>query len=124
MRTGEPVIVACLCANWCTVCRDYRTMFNAVATELAHIRFVWIDIEDSAALLEHVEVDNFPTLMIGEGDALRFFGPVLPLRDVLWRLATDLRTGAAAGAHDEAELGDLLRRVQALVAEGKLSLQV
>ena len=60
-------LVVCLCAEWCTACRAYRAVFDQVAADHPDLRFLWVDIEDSAALLDQIEVENFPTILIGEG---------------------------------------------------------
>lgn len=71
-------VVACLCAAWCDTCRSYRDGFEQLAAAHPDKRFVWIDIEDQADLVGDIDVDNFPTLLIQRGDAVAFFGTVLP----------------------------------------------
>ena len=73
---GLPALVACLCAEWCTACRAYRAVFDLAAAEHPGLRFAWVDIEDQAALFDGVEVENFPTLLIGAGDRPRFYEPI------------------------------------------------
>lgn len=84
--SSAPLLVACLCAEWCGACREYRGVFNAVAQEHSDMRFVWVDIEDESDLVEPVEVENFPTLLIADANGVRFFGTVLPHKDTLVRL--------------------------------------
>lgn len=84
-------LVACLCAAWCDTCRDYRTGFDALATRFADTAFRWIDIEDEAAWIGHVDVDNFPTLLILHDDKVLFFGPMLPQPGILERTFKALR---------------------------------
>ncbi len=90
MSTPPPVparfLVACLCAQWCGSCREYRSTFDAVAAEHPGVEFRWVDIEDEADLVDPVEVDNFPTLLIAASDGVRFFGPLLPHKETLNRL--------------------------------------
>jgi thioredoxin 1 len=76
--TGDVWFVACLCAAWCDVCRQYRPAFEALAARHPDKRFVWIDVEDEADIVGDFDVDNFPTLLIQRGDAVAFFGTVLP----------------------------------------------
>ncbi len=71
-------VVACLCAAWCDTCRAYQPGFEALAQAHPDKRFVWIDIEDQADFIGDIDVDNFPTLLIQRGDAVAFFGTVLP----------------------------------------------
>jgi thioredoxin 1 len=76
--TGDVWFVACLCAAWCDVCRQYRPAFEALAARHPDKRFVRIDVEDEADIVGDFDVDNFPTLLIQRGDAVAFFGTVLP----------------------------------------------
>jgi thioredoxin 1 len=71
-------IVACLCAAWCGTCNQYRSNFDTLASRHPDKRFVWIDIEDQADVVGDLDVENFPTLLIQRGDAVAFFGTVLP----------------------------------------------
>ena len=77
LRTDTPII-ACLCAAWCDVCRDYRSQFESLALLHADKHFVWIDIEDEAELLGDFDIDNFPTLLMQRGPHVTFFGSVQP----------------------------------------------
>jgi thiol-disulfide isomerase/thioredoxin len=111
--TAPPALVACLCAQWCLTCGAYRSVFEALAAEMPGVRFVWVDIEDEADLVDPIEVENFPTLLIGAGDKVRFFGTVMPHADTLKRMVqTQLETNAKAAAVD-AEVSALMARLQA-----------
>jgi len=79
-------LVACLCADWCGTCRDYRTGFDAMAAEFPNAEFRWLDIEDQGDLLEDFDVENFPTLLIQRNDDVLFFGIMLPQHHHLRRL--------------------------------------
>ena len=80
------LLVACLCADWCGTCRDYQPLFVQLQQDFPQARLLWIDIEDQADLVDPVEVDNFPTLLIAaQGQAL-FFGTVTPHLETLRRL--------------------------------------
>ena len=76
--TGDVWFVACLCAAWCDVCRQYRPAFEALAARHPDKQFVWIDVEDEADIVGDFDVENFPTLLIQRGDTVAFFGTVLP----------------------------------------------
>jgi thiol-disulfide isomerase/thioredoxin len=78
-------LVACLCAAWCGTCRDYAAGFHALAERFPNARFLWLDVEDEADLLDDYDVDNFPTLLIQRHDSVLFFGPMLPHHDLLQR---------------------------------------
>lgn len=78
--------VACLCADWCGSCRDYQARFEQVGRGFAGAEFVWVDIEDQADLVDPMEVDNFPTLLVVVDGAVRFFGSITPQTETLQRL--------------------------------------
>ena len=108
MRT----LVACLCAEWCGSCRDYRATFAALQAQFAaDAEFAWIDVEDDADALGDPDIDDFPTLLIADDAALRFFGPVTPQAQTAERLVREALAGALTQAGDEA----LAERVRALV---------
>ena len=71
-------VVACLCAGWCDVCKQYRAGFDALASEFPDHQFVWIDIEDQADLVGDLDVDNFPTILLQHRDTVAFYGTMLP----------------------------------------------
>jgi thioredoxin-like negative regulator of GroEL len=71
-------VVACLCAAWCDVCKQYRAGFDALADEYPEHQFVWIDIEDQADLVGDLDVENFPTILIQQRDTVVFYGTMLP----------------------------------------------
>lgn len=76
--SGDVWFVACLCAAWCDVCRQYRSAFEALAERHPDKHFVWVDVEDEADIVGDFDVENFPTLLIQRGDTVAFFGTVLP----------------------------------------------
>lgn len=78
MLSGERWVIACLCAAWCDSCCEYRATFEALALRHPEKFFVWIDIEDQADLVDELEVDNFPTLLIQQAEVVAFFGSVAP----------------------------------------------
>jgi thiol-disulfide isomerase/thioredoxin len=110
----ERTLVACLCAEWCTACRAYRAVFEQEASLHPDLRFLWIDIEDSEALLDGIDVENFPTILIGQGPRPAFFGAITPQREVLQRLIAAQQRDSVSGGALEPEVGDLLRRLQDL----------
>jgi thiol-disulfide isomerase/thioredoxin len=87
---GEAGAVICLCADWCSTCRDYRAVFDQAAAAHPGLAFRWLDIEDEAGALGDVDVETFPTLLIGDARAVRFAGPVLPQAGHLARLLQSL----------------------------------
>ena len=66
------LLVACLCAQWCTICRDWRAEFDALARRFPDARFLWVDVEDDADRLGDFEPDDFPVLALQRGDRLLY----------------------------------------------------
>ena len=108
------LLVACLCAEWCGSCRDYRATFEALAARFAaDAEFAWIDIEDESDALGDPEVENFPTLLLADAGGLRFLGAVTPHAATAERLVANALAGAlpAIGGADDAELATRVRRL-------------
>lgn len=80
------LLVACLCAQWCGTCNDYAPLFSALQAEYPGATLRWIDIEDEADLVDPIEVENFPTLLIATQGQARFFGTMTPHIETLKRL--------------------------------------
>jgi thioredoxin 1 len=96
--------VVCLCAEWCRACNEYRAVFSQVAEQIAqkypHCRFVWIDVEDRADLVDDLDIETFPTLLVGNDLGLNFLGAVTPQEEVLSRLLhTLLQSNASQTDH-------------------------
>jgi thioredoxin 1 len=109
-----PLLVACLCAQWCGTCGAYRAVFDALGKELgAQTQFVWVDIEDQADALGDVDVEDFPTLLVARGEAVLFFGPLTPQPPTLARLVRSALNGDLAPTHN-ARWPGLAGRVRAL----------
>jgi thiol-disulfide isomerase/thioredoxin len=107
----DEMLVACLCADWCGTCRDYQETFEQMQAQFPGARFVWIDVEDESELIDPIEVENFPTLLITRRDQAMFFGTVTPHVETLQRLIrTQLEDGARALPADEDRDG-LAKRV-------------
>ena len=109
-----PLLVACLCAQWCGTCRDYRAVFDALAGELnGAAQFVWVDIEDEADALGDIDVENFPTLLVARGDTVLFFGTLTPHPPTLSRVVRSALAGEQRPVA-EARLVGLPAKVRAL----------
>ena len=123
---AEPLLVACLCAQWCRTCDAYRDTLAATrdAMRRGHpdgaMRFVWVDIEDESELVGDLDIEDFPTILLARGDQVLFFGPVLPHAQTLDRLVrgaldTELPPLAASAlAEDVRALPARLRGHEAL----------
>lgn len=111
--SDSPLVVACLCAEWCGTCRDYRSIFDEAAQAFPHMRFVWVDIEDESDLVDPVDVEDFPTLLVASQDSVRFFGTVLPHKDTLMRLLRSQSAGATAPGRPDPQVQALAGRLWA-----------
>ena len=94
----------CLCAAWCGTCDIYRPLFDELARAHPNVRFEWVDIEDESDLVDDLDVETFPTLLIADGERALFLGPLLPQAPVLARLLASLQAApGSAGAGGEAQ---------------------
>ena len=71
-------VIACLCAGWCDVCKQYRAGFDALAPQYPEHQFVWIEIEDQSDLIGDLDVENVPTILMQRGDTVAFYGTMMP----------------------------------------------
>ena len=88
------LLVAGLCAQWCGTCRDYAPLFARQRARFAgRAQFAWVDVEDHDEVMGHIDVENFPTLMIARGDEVLFYGTVTPHEQTLVRLVEGALNG-------------------------------
>lgn len=110
------MLVVCLCAEWCGVCRDYLERFDAVGkliqADYPSARFVWLDVEDEADFLHPLDVENFPTVLIGLGDAALFWGPITPQMTTLERMVRTIAQDLDHPTLAQAELTALITRIR------------
>ena len=83
--SSAPVAALCLCAQWCGVCREFRQIFDAARAIHPHILFDFVDVEDEAELLDELDIETFPTLVLGTAERIVFAGPILPQPGALER---------------------------------------
>jgi len=110
--SAQPLLIACLCAQWCGTCRDYRPLFEQLQTEFAGARFVWVDVEDEASLVDPIDVEDFPTLLIASKGQARFFGTLTPHLETLRRLVQS-QVESPAPAHPDPAVQALTQRLLA-----------
>lgn len=115
---SPPAFVACLCAQWCGVCGEYRARFVALQAKYPELHFLWIDVEDEADLLHPLDVENFPTLLLASGKEARFFGAITPQIDTLERLIRSQLQAPDATALTDPSLVDLVARIAARQVDG------
>lgn len=103
-----------LCAEWCGVCRDYKAFVTEQSQSSAQAGWRWIDVETHDDVLGELDVVNFPTLLIAQGDALRFLGPVMPQPEVALRLLASLQAGDRHALPEALDGGALVRALRML----------
>jgi thiol-disulfide isomerase/thioredoxin len=110
------LLVVCLCAEWCGVCRDYQERFAEVGkliqADFPRAEFVWLDVEDEADFLHPLEVENFPTLLIGMGEAPLFCGPITPQATTLERMVRTLARENQQAPMDDQQLAALITKIR------------
>jgi thioredoxin 1 len=107
--------VACLCAAWCGVCRDWLPLFTAQARTHPHMRFSWVDVEDEDDAMGDVDIETFPTLLVARGDTVLFLGPIPPSASQFTRMLATLQAQPQPAPGLPADANALLRRLRAQV---------
>ena len=113
--TPDTSWVICLCAEWCNVCREWRTLFEQAAADHPQLRFAWVDVEDESDAMDDVDIETFPTLLVAAGGRPLFFGPVLPSGRQLERLLESLLQQGSAPTGVSSEVAPLFERLTRLL---------
>ena len=92
--TPGPLHIACLCAEWCVICRSYEALFQQMAAEEPAHQWHWIDIEDEEDALPGIDIETFPTIVIlDQQGQFCFAGTVEPRPEMLKRLVQSAQAG-------------------------------
>ena len=83
--------VACLCAAWCGVCREWQPLFLEQARAHPHMRFAWVDVEDEDDAMGDVDIETFPTLLVARGAEVLYLAPIPPSTKQFARLLAALQ---------------------------------
>ena len=86
LADAQELVVMSLCAAWCDTCNEFRGAFERMAAARPHCTFVWLDIEDDAAIAGDIDVENFPTLAVFRDGHPVYFGVSLPHESTILRL--------------------------------------
>jgi thiol-disulfide isomerase/thioredoxin len=111
------ILVICLCAEWCGVCRDYRTRFLQAQSNFPQVQFLWIDVEEDADLLDPLDVEDFPTVLLAVGDEPRFFGPLTPQLETLERLIRSQMHNTSAAALLDPSVVALVAKIRTMALD-------
>lgn len=105
--------VACLCAAWCGVCRDWLPLFEEQARAHPHMRFAWVDVEDEDETMGDVDIETFPTLLVARGAQVLYLAPIPPMASQFTRLLARLQAQPRPDPGVPAEADPLLARLKA-----------
>lgn len=108
---SAPLLITCLCAQWCGVCNQFRPMFEQLSAKYPQLRFAWVDVEDREDIMDDVDVETFPTVMLSKAHEALFLGPVLPQIGVLQRMVDSALAQAAPAALKDESAQALLARL-------------
>lgn len=109
---SERLLIACFCAAWCRTCDDYVQVFDRLQAAFGpRADFAWVDIEDQSDVLDNVDVENFPTLLISDVHRVYFWGTLLPHEGVAIQMVERALAGdfPASTAPDIALVNQRLR---------------
>ena len=91
-----------------------NTRPHAVEFSIRQIHLLWIDEEDQSALVDPVEVEDFPTILIASREHPLFFGTVLPNIQALQPLIEARLGGDSKPLRGHDEVHDLAARLWAV----------
>lgn len=106
-----PRVVYCLCAEWCGVCREWRAAFDAQAAAHPRDRFAWVDVDAHEEVLDAVEIESFPVMLIAEQGRVLFFGAMQPAGAILARVLDRADSPALPADGQAQRLLDFLERL-------------
>jgi len=102
-QTPSRLLIACFCAAWCRTCDDYAHVVTSLKDQYAPFAdVVWVDIEDHAEVLDEVDVENFPTLLVSDRHQVYFWGTLLPHASTVTQLIDRVLSGKIQGVTDTA----------------------
>lgn len=100
LKANHQRIVVCYCAAWCRTCDGYLDAFKELSEKFPELVFLWVDIEDEESLLDDLDVENFPTILIQDAGSNLFFGTMLPYIAHLERMILNTQNGQVVTSHE------------------------
>ena len=110
-------LVLVLCAAWCGTCKGFMETTQQLAQQFPEAVFVWIDIEDDAAVAGDVDVMNFPSFAVFRQKVAVHYGVSLPHQGVVKRLLAALFAGSIRAADVPEEVLELPENIQNWLSE-------
>lgn len=92
-----------VCAEWCEVCRNFKTTVK----DFHGCRVTWVDLDDFEELPGHPEIETFPTMIVLKDTAILFIGAIKPKKESLEGLISGFSDRAPIPEYEE--LGRYLR---------------
>jgi thioredoxin 1 len=104
--------VVCLCAEWCHICRVLRPRIAAVETRsTSAMQLIWVDVEDHADLLGDLEVETFPTYLIGRNNEVLLYAPGPTRLDALTEFIAPYAAGRMGAQRASEQVNEALKAI-------------
>ena len=111
LSSKRSLAVLIVCATWCGVCRDYKSVIELESER--EIKPVWVDVDDFEALADDLSIETFPTIVILRDSDVLFFGSIDAKQGALSGLISAVSEHPLIPQYQE--LGQLIR--QHLISE-------
>lgn len=99
----EPWWVVCLCAAWCGACREWQPLFANYARAHPGLQVAWVDVEDEDDAMGDMDIETFPTVLVGHSGRALHCAPIAPNEQALAHLVKRLQALAQPFAAVPAE---------------------
>lgn len=74
----DQLLVACLCAGWCSSCDNWQSSFKELAATQPEHCFVWLDVDDNPDMVAEVDLETMPVLLLQQNETIYFLGTIEP----------------------------------------------
>ena len=82
--SSRSIGVIIVCADWCSVCRDYKVTMS----DFLEFDIHWMDIDDFESITDSLDIETFPTVIIYDERDILFLGAVEPNKSSIMGLMT------------------------------------
>lgn len=109
----QNLTIWCLCAEWCVICREFKTSFLNMQFEQPEHEWHWTDIEDHDEALSDIDVQGFPSIIVrSSAGQWCFAGTIEPRTDTLVRLIRSSLAGELRLTESEANYWQALQQLR------------